>query len=847
MRIVNCLRGSPLSAFALFLCCGCHEISFSNTTDISKLEVCLVSEGSASPPCWVPATRWSYQNGMKSSIGAMHAISPSSFGEYKFWLHDYPPGLHLYAEGVDADNCVIRVADEPKVPTGQGLTVAMTTVSSRECRLRVDVSGPGRVAAVADSRFSPGSYPRAPKGCQHEYLDRYPEGTEIILTPEPGPNAHFVGWEGGCESKVCRVTVRAGMPVIKARFAAGLCTSPSFCWENPLPQGNPLRGVWFNQTGSWFAVGDSGTLLRRDADGSGLVADQVTSRDLNAVASADTGTVWAAGAEGEVWAYSLAARSWQQVSYEWVGTRPRWRTLSAAQGPMVHAGGDAPDLLRFDGSAWVERSSNSTVTAYHRIWGPSPDVQFAAGDNSTLLSLQGGLWTPTYSVCSPGNRFRGLWGLDRSRLWLATEGGALYRYEPMMQRCTREDIAAGAGAIYAIGGEPVSGEMWAVGAGGLLLARDPSGTWSDVPAAAKPQDLATGAFALNDVWGVPGKGLYAVGDAGIMMERSTAGAGGGWRLDQGDAATVGSKQGIGDGCTADAAKPAPPAAATLPPRISIQKIYGVDLSDIWAVAEDGSVLHWNGGQWLVDWTPVAADAITLKDIWADASEVWAVGADRNDRGIILRRREGIWTRLDAPTVDATSVRINAIAGNGSRLFLVGAQGLSATMKRGDGTGWTACPLDTLRKDLLSVALVENQVIIGSTKLIDGDTDINIQSADCTGARTVELTGSNAAIMGIYASSMNDIWAAGDQAVLQKTGAKWVVTDTPGERYSDVHGAGDLVWFVGKGGLVRVYDRTKQTFQMLNAGTRLALNGVWIASRDAGWLVGQSGAILRYIP
>jgi hypothetical protein len=33
-------------------------------------------------------------------------------------------------------------------------------------------------------------------------------------------------------------------------------------WQNPLPQGNTLRGVWGSSASNVFAVGDHGTILR---------------------------------------------------------------------------------------------------------------------------------------------------------------------------------------------------------------------------------------------------------------------------------------------------------------------------------------------------------------------------------------------------------------------------------------------------------------------------------------------------------------------------------------------------------------------------------------------------------
>jgi hypothetical protein len=39
---------------------------------------------------------------------------------------------------------------------------------------------------------------------------------------------------------------------------------PDWTWQNPVPQGNHLRGVWGSSGSDVFAVGDDGTILHYD-------------------------------------------------------------------------------------------------------------------------------------------------------------------------------------------------------------------------------------------------------------------------------------------------------------------------------------------------------------------------------------------------------------------------------------------------------------------------------------------------------------------------------------------------------------------------------------------------------
>lgn len=44
--------------------------------------------------------------------------------------------------------------------------------------------------------------------------------------------------------------------------SARICSSDGWCWENPLPQGNTLSGVWGTSASSVWAVGQAGTILK---------------------------------------------------------------------------------------------------------------------------------------------------------------------------------------------------------------------------------------------------------------------------------------------------------------------------------------------------------------------------------------------------------------------------------------------------------------------------------------------------------------------------------------------------------------------------------------------------------
>jgi len=60
-------------------------------------------------------------------------------------------------------------------------------------------------------------------------------------------------------------------------------------------------------------------------------------------------------------------------------------------------------------------------------------------------------------------------------------------------------------------------------------------------------------------------------------------------------------------------------------------VWGSGASDVWAVGDFGTIVHWNGNAW----TSVSSGTTNyLSGIWGSASDVWVVGSS----GTILRRR-----------------------------------------------------------------------------------------------------------------------------------------------------------------------------------------------------------------
>jgi uncharacterized repeat protein (TIGR01451 family) len=124
-------------------------------------------------------------------------------------------------------------------------------------------------------------------------------------------------------------------------------------WQNPLPQGNGLSGIWGSSGSDVFAVGRAGTILHYD------------------------GADWSAMSSGT--------------------TEPLYGLWGSSD---VFAVGHRGTILHYDGAAWSPMSSGTTEWLYG-VWGSAGTDVFAVGDDGTILHY-GGLELGLVKAVQPG-------------------------------------------------------------------------------------------------------------------------------------------------------------------------------------------------------------------------------------------------------------------------------------------------------------------------------------------------------------------------------------------------------------------------------------------------------------
>ena len=226
----------------------------------------------------------------------------------------------------------------------------------------------------------------------------------------------------------------------------------------------------------------------------------------------------------------------------------------------------------------------------------------------------------------------------------------------------------------------------------------------------------------------------------------------------------------------------------------LQSIFGTGGSDIWAVGQAKTVLHFDGASWQSESTGSAPTTKTYFGVWAaDTAHAWAVGT-----GLISTFVDGTWQEsVVAPTyfgvwgLDASHVWI--VGASGSILFWDGAN-----------------------------LFEQNSPILN---------DVNVNAISIGGA------------------DPSDVWvgtrdSSNVGSILFWDGEGWT-TQFSGGQFTGVRGIVALspsdVWAVGDNGMTLHFDGS--AWGPFSSGTAQNLNAVWGTDTDHVWAVGNDSTIL----
>jgi hypothetical protein len=592
----------------------------------------------------------------------------------------------------------------------------------------------------------------------------------------------------------------SGMGVADQDFAVG-----QWRWQNPLPQGNTLNGIWGSRADDVWAVGNGGTILHWGGSAWTAVPSGSTAH-LRAAWGSSSSDVWAVGSAGTTLHWDGSA--WAKVAS---GSTVQLNGLWGSGRDDVWAVGAGGTILRWRGARWEDAGknggpSNVVTKDLNGVWGNGLDDVWAVGQfdqtvdpasrHRTMLHWDGSAWTNLDPESGYGNSRPDLtcvWGNGPGDVWMgelsSDMNGSLRHWVGAGWAVVNPVFGVSAGAYRGVWGTGPD-DVWAVGDGGQILQIFLIPGYFQTSRRV-PSDTTNG---LCGVWGSAANDVWAVGEAGTIVH---------W---DGTAWTSASSGGA----------------------VVLSGVHGTGADDAWAVGRDGAALHWNGSTW----TPVStATTVTLNDVWTakvdGVDDVWAVGP----YGVILHGRGAQWTLMTGGASSLTAVW-------GSGPYDIWAAGAAGTILHGNGVGWEAVSSKT-------ASALNGVWGSGPFDVWAVGAEGTILHWDGAGWTLVE-SGTTQSLHGVWGSGASDVWAVGEAGIiLHWDGAGWSgVSSGIANDLARVWGSwASDAWAVGSEGVVLRWDGT--SWSAVTSGTRNTLNAVWGSGPSDVHVVGDIGTILGW--
>jgi hypothetical protein len=272
-------------------------------------------------------------------------------------------------------------------------------------------------------------------------------------------------------------------------------------------------------------------------------------------------------------------------------------------------------------------------------------------------------------------------------------------------------------------------------------------------------------------------------------------------------------------------------ASAMPSVRSLSTVRGVG-SDVYALGNVGTIFKSEGTEWSRQ-MPLAVEPQHLGVTWVESpTSLWVVG----DYGTI-RHYDGVtWESHSSGTL----AQMFAVAGvSGSDIWAAGEAG---TMLHFDGDAWQAVPSGT-DLDINGLWAEPGGTVIAVAGTFGGPyADGMVLRWNGLSWETDPAPGVPA-LLDVWGTAPDDIWAVGEQATLHFDGNEWRVflpEGTPRATLLAVWGSSSTsVWAVGASGAIQHFDGTAwHAVSPPGSSHLLAVGG----TRDTVWAVGDDGAI-----
>jgi len=298
--------------------------------------------------------------------------------------------------------------------------------------------------------------------------------------------------------------------------------SYEWVWQNPLPQGNPLKSVWTSSGSDVFAVGYNGIILHYDGNTWKLM-ESGTKIWFSSVWGSSATDVFAAGSAAVV----VPESSCQNIInpnggiYHYDGSN--WTPMAGAPSNAGWGlwGSSATDVFAVGGGIYHYNGIDWTCMetgigkVFWDVWGSSATDVFAVGSDSLsggsiILHYNGTTWSAMTVQNAPGH-FTGVWGSSSTDVFAVSVSGIIYHYDgtnwTLMDSGTTADFKGiwgkSSSDVFVVGDK--------MGANKVILHYD-GNNWSPMLS-----ELGENTYGLQGVWGNSSTDVFAVGEYGAIL------------------------------------------------------------------------------------------------------------------------------------------------------------------------------------------------------------------------------------------------------------------------------------------------------------------------------------------
>lgn len=274
---------------------------------------------------------------------------------------------------------------------------------------------------------------------------------------------------------------------------------------------------------------------------------------------------------------------------------------------------------------------------------------------------------------------------------------------------------------------------------------------------------------------------------------------------------------------------------------NLRALWGSSASDVWAVGDAGTAIHWDGASWRAVTSGTGAN---LTSVWAsNPGDAWVVGANADGTSALLRWDGSQWNLTPSPQRGLrTSLR--AVWGNLFReVWLVGVpDGMDPSAWRWDGSQWhPEFTPDMMRSQgFINVrgAGVDDLWFAAEPPSVVHRSMMSWESA-------VPLPRGAPFEGALCAGSDRALWVASGANAMRYAMSSWTTfpLTSLGAVRSLWCGRNGEVWAVGDAAQIARWDGSRWS---VSASPRASLTAVWSASTGETWAVGARGAVLRYV-